>query len=435
MKTILRRHLQQTYSEQELRQWFEPLRIFQNDIDKSIQVVFPHPYFAQWFSDTVQQGFEEQLSMLLGPSNTISYSCRQQGGSMPLVNKRTLLPPVSPFGNKFSFDTFIVNNKNHFPYVSAKEIVGQGETNFNPLVICGPQGSGKTHILKAIGNEFSKTLERKNVFLGTVEEIADIYSTSFDDDTVRARKYITGSFSCLLVDDIQRIVDNDVLQEELTILFDHFHDARKQMVFCCSGRLGDLEHMSEALRSRLEWGLIISLKAPDLDIRVKYIQAMCKARRIKLNKEQVLTLAQRFTDLRFLEGILLKLFAFKKLVHKNIQDADFQQILDHAEGSSRHGLTAEEIIGVVAEHFALPVKVLTGTKRDRNIAFARQVGMYLCRLLIGCSYPTLGKHFGGKDHSTVMYAVNKIEKLQADDQDMNRLLNTLKKKCSSLHVL
>lgn len=433
MKTILRRHLQQTYSEKELRQWFEPLRIIQNDIDKSIQVVFPHPYFAQWFCDTVQQGFEEQLALHFGPGCAVTYSCRQQGAvSLPMVRQRALQAPISPFGGQFTFDSFIFNQKNQFPWASAREIGTQKEVRFNPLVICGPRGCGKTHLLKAIGNEFSRSFERASIFFGTLEEMASIYATSFNNDLLRARKYFL-PFDCLLMDDVQRISEHEQLQEELVILFDQFHDSGKQMVFCCSGKLGDVENLSEALRSRLEWGLIITLKEPDLDIRVKYVQSMCKTRRIKLSKEQVLILAQRFTDLRYLEGILLKLFAFKKLVHKNIQESHFQQILSHAEGKTRHGPTPEEIIGVVAEHFALPPKTLTGNKRERSITFARQVAMYLCRQLTGCSYPALGRHFGGKDHSTAMYAVDKINKLQTDNQDLQRLLTTLKKKCSQVH--
>ncbi len=433
MKTILRRHLQQTYSEKELQQWFEPLRIIQNDIDKSIQVVFPHPYFAQWFSDTVQQGFEEQLALHFGAGCAVTYSCRQQGGGpLPSVRQRVMQPPDAPFGRRFSFETFITNQKNQFPQASAKDIATKQEVRFNPLVICGPRGCGKTHLLKAMGSEFAKNIERSSIFFGTLEEMASIYATTFNNDMLRARKYFL-PFECLLVDDMQRLSEHVQLQEELVILFDRFHDAKKQMVFCCNGKLSDLENFSEALRSRLEWGLIITLKEPDLDVRVKYVQALCKTRRIKLGKEQILTLAQRFTDLRYLEGILLKIFAFKKLVHKNIQEADFQQILSHAEGKTKHGPTPEEIIAVVAENFSLSPKTLTGNKRERSITFARQVAMYLCRQLTGCSYPALGKHFGGKDHSTAMYAVSKIDKLQEDNKDLQRLLAHLKKKCSLMH--
>jgi len=428
----LRRHLQQTFTEQELQQWFEPLSISANELDKSLRVVFPHPYFGQWFSDTVQSRFEEQVVRLLGQGYAIHYGSNTQQAKAPALARQPLRRPVQqPFGAQFTFDTFITNNKNHFPLASAREVAGNGQMQFNPFIICGEPASGKTHLLKAIGNDLSQHFDRADIYMGSLEDLATVYAGSFGSDLLAGRRYFQG-FKCLLLDDLQRIKDHPHLQDELVELFNHFHEARRQMVFACAGRLVDYGFLSPKLKSRLEWGLIITLKEPDLDVRVKYIQAICKTRRIKLSKEQVLTLAQRFTDLRYLQGLLLKFFAFKKLVHKNIQDKEFNQILNHAMGENSEGLDPKRIIAVVAEHFQLPVKALTGNKRDRQIVFARQVAMYLVRQLIGCSYPALGKLFGGKDHSTAMYAVNKIETLQTDDPETNTLVTGLKKKCVAL---
>ena len=428
MKTTLRRHLQQTHSEQELRQWFEPLSISADEPKKTLSVVFPHLYFGQWFKQNVQHAFEEKVAQVLGNGYRIAYGCAASGAPPEPVRPARLKGAEHPFGEQFTFTSFLVNSKNQFPIASAREVFQHPGVLYNPFIICGGPSSGKTHLLRAMGNELAQVHEPANIFFGSVEELAGLYAGTFEGDRLRARRYLQG-FHCLLVDDLQQARHHPLLHEELVLLFNHFHQAKRQMVFCCAGRLADYDFLDPTLKSRLEWGLIITLKEPDLDIRVKYIQNICKARRIKLSKEQMLTLAQRFTDLRYLQGILLKFFAFRKLVHKNIQDKDFNQILNHAAGEHNGELDPKNILAVVAEHFKVPVKAITGSKRDHAIVYARQVAMFLCRQLTGCSYPALGKLFGGKDHSTAMYAVNKIAQIQEHDPEANRMLISLKKKC------
>jgi len=179
----------------------------------------------------------------------------------------------------------------------------------------------------------------------------------------------------------------------------------------------------------LGWGLIVTLKEPDLEIRVGYIQRQCRTKRLTLSKDQILTLAQRFTDFRYLQGILLKLFAFKELVKKDLSEKDFQHILSNTEEKATDDLTPKKIMGVVSEHFNIRVADMTGTKRHQQIAQARQVAMFLCRQMLNTSYPALGRAFGGKDHSTVLYSVKKVKQLQDDNYELKQLLKTLKTKC------
>jgi chromosomal replication initiator protein len=180
----------------------------------------------------------------------------------------------------------------------------------------------------------------------------------------------------------------------------------------------------------VEGGLVVTLKPHDLDVRTRYVKRLCQSKRLKLTKTQMLTLAQRFEDFRFLQGVLLKLFAFKELVHKEIQDQDFQSILQYAEETPTSRVDPEKIIRVVAEHLQVPEHELAGHKRSQTIVFARQMGIYLCRSLLGLSYPALGRLFGGKDHSTAMYAVKKMEERMAGDPSVKNLVTQLKKKCS-----
>lgn len=369
--------------------------------------------------------------MLLGMGYGIEYADSEQGDALPLTGKLPLKVQEHYFGAQFTFSTFYGSVKNNLPLLAAKELASHEKALYNPFIICGPPASGKTHLLRAIGNELAKIFDFTEIYLGSIKDIAAIYTNTYNNDYTRGRRGFL-QFKCLLIDDLQQIGDHPVLQEELVEVFNHFHDTKRHMVFCCTGRVADYDFLIPELKSRLEWGLINTLKEPDLDVRLKCIATMCKEKRVKLSKEQVLTLAQRFTDLRYLQGIITKFFTFRKFVSKTLNDKEFNQILSNAVGETTAGLEPVNIMALVAEHFQLPVKTLTGNKRDREIVFARQVAMYLCRNLVGCSYPALGKLFGGKDHSTAMYAVNKIERLRIDEQETNKMLTSLKKKCLTL---
>jgi len=429
VKQSLRKHLLQTNSDDELKRWFDPLHFEYEEENKRVTVGFPHAFFAKWFESDVQDKFEAQLNMFLGNGYLVSYrdngsQDRPTGVQVAEVVKRIDFP----FGQEFMFDTFLINKKNYFPIASAKEVAKQSGSLFNPFIICGPSGSGKTHLIKSVGNEISKKNDYSTIFMGSMDELNSLYTVRFKGDPFKARNHLF-EYDFLFIDDFQKIREYPHFQQELVNLFNHFYDNKKQMVFACRDKVTSYDFLDESLQSRLGWGLIVTLKEPDLEIRVGYIQRQCRLKRLTLSKEQILTLAQRFTDFRYLQGILLKLFAFKELVKKELTQRDFDQILSNTEEKTTDDLTPKKIMSVVSEHFNIHVKDLVGSKRHQNIAQARQVAMYLCRQMLNTSYPSLGRSFGGKDHSTVLYSVKKIKQLQEDDFELKQLLKTLKNKC------
>lgn len=430
-KLSLRKHLAKTFSDQELKRWYDPLGVEVRAEDNRVRVAFPHAFFGEWFDNHARGRFEEEVARFLGPGYTVLYGDGQTGGGRPRLQVHKPARSVDfPFGHQFTLDSFLVNRKNAFPMASAREVAKSGASTYNPFVICGEAGSGKTHLLRAVGNEICRARGLESVFLGTVEDLSQLYSLRFRGDPHKARNHLC-SFEHLLVDDLQQIKAHPDLQQELILVFDSLRDQRKQMVFACQSRISSYDFLDPKLKSRLEWGLIAHLEAPDLDIRVRYIQQQIKLRKLQLTPDQVLTLAQRFTDFRFLQGILLKLFAFKELMNREIREREFEQILVHTEDQSKPALTPETVLKVVAEHYGLEVKDVTGNRRHQGVVLARQVAMYLCRKLLGSSYPAVGRIFGGKDHSTVLYAVKKIKELQRDDADMKRVLINLRAKCLS----
>jgi len=228
---------------------------------------------------------------------------------------------------------------------------------------------------------------------------------------------------------VQRFRDFPLLQEEMVILFNMFHDAGRQMIFTSTGIISGYDFLDPKLKSRLEWGLIAQIKPQDLDIRVRFVQQRLKHDRLRISKEQTFMLCQRFPDFRNLQGILTKLAAYRDLMSREVTDKDFEQILAHTDDKQGSSITPDTVIAVISEHFGLNHKDITGTKRHQKIVQARQLAMFICRQLLGSSYPSLGRIFGGKDHSTAMYAVKKVKELQESNRDTKLLVTELKKKC------
>jgi len=432
VKDSLRKHLLQTSSDDELKRWFDPLYFDYSEENKRLTVGFPHAFFAKWFEAEIQDKFEAQLNLFLGTGYLVSYRDAEKTDRPAGVQVADVVKRIDfPFGQEFTFDTFLINKKNYFPIASAREVAKQNGSLFNPFIICGPGGSGKTHLLRSVGNEISKKHDYSTVFMGSMDELNSLYTIRFKGDRFKARNYLF-EYDFLFIDDFHKIREHPHFQQELVNIFNHFYDNKKQMVLACREKVTGYDFLDEALQSRLGWGLIVTLKEPDLEIRVGYIQRQAQAKRLSLTKEQILTLAQRFTDFRYLQGILLKLFAFKELVKQDLSQKDFEHILANTEEKTTDDLTPRKILSVVSEHFNVHVKDLIGTKRHQHIAHARQVAMFLCRQMLNTSYPSLGRAFGGKDHSTVLYSVKKIEQLQEDDFELKQLLKTLKNKCRML---
>lgn len=433
LKKALRDHLSTRCSDQTLRQWFDPLHIVMSKTEKRLSVYFPHAFFSNWFQLNAQAEFEDALREYLGEGYRIDYSTQpctrgaapgRAAPQMPAAVKNLDIP----FGKQFTFDSFLHNKKNEFPVVSAREVVKQGAPKYNPFVLCGTSGTGKTHLLRAMANEIARHTDPQTIFLGSVEDLAALYADRFEGDMYAARRYLSG-FTALLLDDVQRFRDFPLLQEEMVFIFDLLHDAGKQMVFTSTGTVSGYDFLDPKLKSRLEWGLIAQIKQQDLDIRVRFVQLRLKRDGLRLSKEQTFMLCQRFPDFRNLQGILTKLSAYRDLMSKDVTDKDFEQILAHTDDRQGTAITADTVIGVIADHFGLSARDVTGTKRHQKIVQARQLAMFICRQLLGSSYPSLGRIFGGKDHSTAMYAVKKVKELQSSNKDTKLLVTELKKKC------
>jgi chromosomal replication initiator protein len=330
----------------------------------------------------------------------VRYFSRQQHAAPAFSRLSTR--PDKPFGKQFTLQRFISNEKNAFPLTIAREVAKpQQEPTYNPLVYYGKSGSGKTHLLLAIANGLSETYDHHAVFYGNVDQL-------FQTNEQQGSNTGIERHMAYCIDDIHLFASNLPLQEKLLVFLDACLYGKKQCVCACSGPLASHRGLSESLRSRLELGLIVELKNPDIDVRMRFAQAQCDLHGINLTREHMLLLAQRCEHLRHLAGALLKIAAYTKLTQREIARQDIEQILKNSGEYSP--VTPQEIIRRVAEYFDVSPEEITGNTRKPALVFARQTAMYLCREILGASYPALGKIFGGKDHSTVMYSIKKIEK-------------------------
>ena len=426
-----RQHLSRSCPEQDLRRWFDPLDISVSESDQSCRVLFPHAYFAAWFEGSVKDFFEKQVGQFLGPGYTMRYHTRGGGAAgparRPLSTEDSAVVTDFPYGHRFTFDTFLANEKNSFPLGLAREVARSGEVRYNPFLICGTSGSGKTHLLRAMANAVAKSRPDASIFLGSVGDIQGLYAAS-----PTGRHEIRTALAAndwLFIDELTDIARAPDLEQELILLFNAFHDAGRQMVFSSRERVGSCAFLDPTFKSRLEWGLMVHLKAPDLNVRIHFVEQANRDKRLGLSREQILTLASRFEGFRRLEGVLLRVEAFRQHTGGDLTEAEFNRHIRLSEDRKAPELTPERILAVCAEHFALPVAELTGQSRKKELVFARQTAMSLCRTLLGLSYPALGRIFGGKDHSTVLYSIRKFQKIQDDNNDTKQLFRQLAKRC------
>jgi len=431
LKNALRQHLSRSCPEQDLRRWYDPLEVEVIEPIQVFSVEFPHPYFAQWFGQNVQDNFEKEVSEFIGTGYILQYHCKtiSTTGAKGPVFTDFISHIDFPYGHGFIFDTYFTNEKNFFPLSLAKEITKNKEIKYNPFIICGPSGTGKTHLLKSIANEISRHNGNKAIFFGTIDDVQNIYTVKFPGKTYEARKYLQ-NHEWLFIDDFQTCRKYIEFQDELLLLFNYFYDKKRQMVFSSSERISTFDFMDSTLRSRLEWGLIVHLKEPDLDVRVDYIDNINRVKKLGLDNEKILTLARRFENISKLLGILLKISAYSEhMQHEQINESEFKRIIRQSDDKKSLHITPEHILSTTATYFQIDTKNILSSKRNKDVVLARQISMALCRSLLGMSYPALGKFFGGKDHSTVLYSIKKIKKLQMDNEDMKTLFLTLTKKC------
>ncbi len=317
---------------------------------------------------------------------------------------------------KYSFETFVIGSSNRFPHAAAVAVAEAPGKAYNPLLVYGDSGLGKTHLLHAIGTYVRSLYTSSRVRYVSSEEFTNEFINAIRDDRQDRFKRRYRDVDVLLIDDIQFLEGKTQTQEEFFHTFNTLHNANKQIVLTSDRPPKRLEALEDRLRNRFEWGLITDVQPPDLETRIAILRKKAAMDRLTAPPDVLEFIASKIqTNIRELEGALIRVTAFANL---NRQDVDMTLaeivLKDLIPEGGEPEITAPLIIAQTAGYFGLSIEELTGPSRGRHLVMARQIAMYLCRELTPLSLPKIGAQFGNRDHTTVMYADRKIEKLLAE---------------------
>ncbi len=317
---------------------------------------------------------------------------------------------------KYSFETFVIGSSNRFPHAAAVAVAEAPGKAYNPLLVYGDSGLGKTHLLHAIGTYVRSLYTSSRVRYVSSEEFTNEFINAIRDDRQDRFKRRYRDVDVLLIDDIQFLEGKTQTQEEFFHTFNTLHNANKQIVLTSDRPPKRLEALEDRLRNRFEWGLITDVQPPDLETRIAILRKKAAMDRLTAPPDVLEFIASKIqTNIRELEGALIRVTAFANL---NRQDVDMTLaeivLKDLIPEGGEPEITAPLIIAQTAGYFSLSIEELTGPSRGRHLVMARQIAMYLCRELTDLSLPKIGAQFGNRDHTTVMYADRKINKLLAE---------------------
>ncbi|WP_126978865.1 chromosomal replication initiator protein DnaA [Frigidibacter oleivorans] len=341
--------------------------------------------------------------------------------------------PGAPLDARFTFDSFVVGKPNELAHAAARRVAEGGPVTFNPLFLYGGVGLGKTHLMHAIAHEMQLRRPEARVLYLSAEKFMYQFIQALREKQIMDFKELFRSVDVLMVDDVQFIAGKDSTQEEFFHTFNALVDQNKQIVISADRAPGEIKDLEERIKSRLQCGLVVDLHPTDYELRLGILQTKADGYRqqyrgLVLADGVLEFLAHRITtNVRVLEGALTRLFAFASLVGREITLELAQDCLADILRASDRRVTVEEIQRKVAEHYNVRLSDLIGPKRVRTIARPRQIAMYLCKHMTTRSLPEIGRRFGGRDHTTIMHGIRKVEELRGQDQQLAEDLELLRR--------
>ncbi len=435
------KQIREQISEQEYVMWFNNMD-YDSSQESQIIISVPSSFYRDQIKQRYQRLIESMLYELSGHKITLEYEIKK-GSSQKEENaqKNQKLPDMSSHPKKekkdhpllrrdYSFDNFVIGENNSFAYNAAYAIAKNPGTAYNPCLIYGGVGLGKTHLLQAIGNSVHSEFDSSKIVYVTAENFTNEFIQSIRDKKTHSFKNKYRSVDVLLIDDIHFLQNKKETQEELFHTFNALYDFNKQIVLTCDRPVSELKHLSDRLRSRFERGLNVDLQPPNYETRYAILTKKIENANIFIPDDVIALISKNVTtNVRDLEAALTKLIAFSKLVNKEITlEIAQQQLKDIFSSPKQNNVTVDIIQKSVAEYFGLSHNDLRGKKRTKAIAFPRQVAMYIAREITEYSTTEIGSEFGGRDHTTVMHACQRVENKMKTDPTFEPILIQLTRK-------
>ena len=443
----LRQRLLKTVGQNNYTTWIEPLKFrkLQDGVATfDVPTNFMGKYVGENFSDLILHELKSEgeavrrLSFAV-PANTQSKPTAAIKNPTPVVTQPVAPAPAhsllsaAPLDRRFTFDSFVVGKPNELAHAAAKRVAEGGPVTFNPLFLYGGVGLGKTHLMHAIAWELQARRPDLNVLYLSAEQFMYRFVQALRDRKMMDFKSIFRSVDVLMVDDVQFIAGKDSTQEEFFHTFNALVDQNKQIIISADRAPGEIKDLEERVKSRLQCGLVVDLHPTDYELRLGILQSKVEQQMatypdLVLDDGVLEFLAMRIsTNVRVLEGALTRLFAFASLVGRKIDMDLTNDCLADVLRASERKITVEEIQRKVSEHYNIRLSDMIGPKRLRSYARPRQVAMYLCKQLTSRSLPEIGRRFGGRDHTTVMHGVRRIEELRQSDGQIAEDLELLRR--------
>ena len=338
-------------------------------------------------------------------NSTVISDIASNVSDMELENNHQTLNP------KYTFETFVVGNNNRFAHAAALAVGNEPGKSYNPLFIYGGVGLGKTHLMHAIGNRILENNPKSNILYVTSEKFTNQLINAIKDTKTEIFRNKYRNIDVLLIDDIQFIAGKDRIQEEFFHTFNTLREDGKQIIISSDKPPRDIEFLEDRLKSRFEWGLLADISCPDYETRLAILRKKAQDENIIIEDSILSDIATKIdSNIRELEGVFNKIVARASLTHSPITIELAENIINEFKYENEKVISCDFIKETVSKYFSIDKDDLAGSKRSNDIAFPRQIAMYLCREIAGMSFPQIGADFGNRDHSTVMHGCNKISR-------------------------
>jgi len=418
--------LEQKLNRHTFATWFRPttFRYLEGSL---LSIGVPNAQFKEWLVKNYSGIISEALAELGQDATEVTFVSEPEGEEAATASpQQQPEPPAHAFLNpKYTFESFVVGASNQFAHAAARAVAEIPSKSYNPLFVYGGVGLGKTHLMHAIGHYISARNRHLNLVYVSSDHFINEMINAIRFDRLQAFRQKYRTIDVLLVDDIQFIAGKDRTQVEFFHIFNSLHDGQKQIVISSDCPPRQIPTIEERLHSRFEWGLIADIQPPDIETKVAILRKKAAAERVDIPENVALFIASKVrTNIRELEGSLIRLIAYASLTGRDIDLSLTQEVLRDLLQTADKPITMEMIQKFVADHYNIKLTELKARNNSKAVAFPRQVAMYLTKTLTPASLPAIGKGFGGKHHSTVIHSVRKIQGQRKADAEFDRLINS-----------
>ena len=422
--------------------WIKPIHFISLEGEK-VELEVPNRFFKEWINEHYSPYIKEALSLLTQKPCHLQFRIQNEkmnekasisfpSQTHPSLSSHTSQPIFSP---KYTFDHFVVGASNQFANAACLAVANLPAKNYNPLFIYGGVGLGKTHLLNAIGNHIIQNRifpDVKKIFYTSAEEFTNELINSIRYEKMDEFRNKFRKMDILLIDDIQFIAGKERTQAEFFHTFNSLYEARKQIVVTSDKFPKDIPNFEERLRSRFEWGLIADIQPPDIETKVAILRKKAENEKIDLPNDVAFFLASQIdSNIRMLEGCLIRIGAFASLTQTPIDLSSAKEVLKNIIKPKEEFISTDMIQKVVSNYFNIKISDFKVKRKNKGYVIPRQIAIYFSRKLTNSSLIEIGEKFGGKDHSTVIHSIKKVEEKMSTDLSFKELIENLQGRIKS----